>query len=160
MPPDIKAEIKGLRETQKEMERIVRELHGPPMLQAVRDSALLIQRDARKNAPVDTARLRASIVPSVTARGNEVRGVVGSNVVYAPFQELGTGTFVGKQAHFPPPSALERWAGRKGMNAFVVARSIWRRGGLRAKKFLENAFKSNEARIRRMIEAAVGRIVK
>lgn len=86
----IRAEVKGLRELQRELVRIARSIAGPPIVQAVKKATLLVQRDARINAPVDTGRLRASIVPVVTSAGKEVRGVVGSNVVYAPFQEFGT----------------------------------------------------------------------
>lgn len=55
--------------------------------------ALLISRDAKRNAPVDTGRLRASIIPeiedleaTVQAGGSEI---VGTNVDYAAVQEFG-----------------------------------------------------------------------
>lgn len=55
--------------------------------------ALLITRDAKRNAPVDTGRLRASIIPeiddleaTVEAGGSEI---VGTNVDYAAVQEFG-----------------------------------------------------------------------
>ncbi len=86
----VRAEVKGLRELQRELIRIARSIGGPPIVQAVKKATLMVQRDARINAPVDTGRLRASIVPTVTLAGKIVRGVVGSNVVYAPFQEFGT----------------------------------------------------------------------
>ena len=90
MASDISLEIRGLEETQRKMEQIVRDLHGAPMLQAMRNATLLVQRDARKNAPVDTGRLRASIVPEVRPHGRDVQGIIGSNVKYAPHQEFGT----------------------------------------------------------------------
>jgi len=87
----IKAEIKGLRETQKEMERVVRELRGGKFLEAMRKATLIVQAAAKRKAPVDTGRLRASITPEVRATpGSGMRGVVGSIVKYAPYQELGT----------------------------------------------------------------------
>ena len=82
-------EIKGLKEVQAKMEQMVRDTRGAPMVQAMKDATLLVEREAKIRAPVDTGRLRASITPSVTQ--NPLQGVVGSNVFYAPYQELGTG---------------------------------------------------------------------
>lgn len=83
--------IKGLKETQREMERIVRELRGGRLLEAMRKATLIVQADAKRKAPVDTGRLRASITPEIRATpGSGIRGVVGSVVVYAPYQEFGT----------------------------------------------------------------------
>jgi HK97 gp10 family phage protein len=162
MPTEIEVEVQGLLEIQKKMDKIVLDLHGPSLLNAMRDATLLVVRDARINAPVDTGRLRASIVPSVKALGKNVEGVVGSNVKYAPYQEFGTGTFVGKAPHRPPSHALERWAHLhklpKGYG-FVIARAIGRRGGLEPQRYLRDAFDKNETRIKTMIGDAVARII-
>ena len=88
---DITAEIRGLKELQRKTDQMVKDLHGAPILNAMRDSTLLVSRYARINAPVDTGRLRASILPEIRASaGNEILGVVGSNVEYAPYHEFGT----------------------------------------------------------------------
>lgn len=161
MPGDIAVEIRNLEETQREMERIVQELHGEPMLNAMRTATLLVQRDARIFAPVDTGRLRASIVPEVRVQGKDVMGVVGSNVFYAPYMEFGTGAFGKGGSHFPPPSALDVWARRHGLpNGFVVARAIWRRGGLKGRKYLQRAFEQNKGRIQQLIGSAVAKIIR
>lgn len=83
----VRLEIKGLKETQRKMEQVVRDLKGEPMLQGLRKATLLVERHAKINAPVDTGRLRASITPEIATRDTVVQGIVGSNVVYAPFQE-------------------------------------------------------------------------
>lgn len=83
-------EIRGLQETQKKTEQTLRDLKGEPFLEGMRDATLYVQRDARINAPVDTGRLRASITPEIRSFGDTIQGVVGSNVTYAPYQELGT----------------------------------------------------------------------
>lgn len=80
---ELQVEIQGLKETQARMEQIVADLHGAPFLQGMHDATLLVTRDAKRFAPVDTGRLRASIVPEVRASGSGVVGVVGSNVKYA-----------------------------------------------------------------------------
>jgi HK97 gp10 family phage protein len=147
----VDADIKGLKETQHNLEQAVKDLEGPPMLNGMRDATLLVSRDAKINAPVDTGRLRASITPEVrrgAGMDNVVIGVVGSNVTYAPYMELGT------QAHFPPVAALETWARRHGLTALVVARAIGRRG-LAARRFLQRAFEDNRDRIKNILERAV-----
>lgn len=50
-----------------------------------------IQAEAKANCPVDTGRLRASIVTDVQTDGKAVIGTVGTNVGYAPCVEFGTG---------------------------------------------------------------------
>ena len=87
---EVQLDVRGLEEVQAEMERVARDLAGGPMVDAMRDATLLVQRDAKINAPVDTGRLRASITPEVRPFGDTIQGVVGSNVEYAPYQELGT----------------------------------------------------------------------
>lgn len=151
---EIDVEIRGLKEVQARMEQVVRDLRGEPYLNGMRRATLIVQRDAKINAPVDTGRLRASITPEVRTRGKTVRGVVGSNVQYAPFVELGT------RPHWPPPGALATWARRHGIeNEFLVRRAIGLRG-TKAVKFLERAFTENADRIVRIIGHTVAKIVR
>lgn len=82
--------IHGLKETQANMERILKELEGAPMTEAMREAAPIAQRDAKRNVPVKTGVLQASITSQVVTQGKVVMGVVGSNVTYAPFVEYGT----------------------------------------------------------------------
>ena len=146
-------EIKGLKEAQRKMDQTAKDLRGTAMVEAMRDATMLVTRSARINAPVDTGRLRASIVPEVVQRDNVVKGIVGSNVKYAPYMELGT------RPHWPPIQALEVWARRHNMTAFVVARAIARRG-TKARRFLQRAFMENRNQIGEIIARTVGRIVE
>ncbi len=101
----VSLEIKGLQETQQDMERIVRELEGEGLIKGMKTATLRVERSAKINATtfpkVVTGRLRASIVPSVEKIDHSIQGVVGSNVEYAPFQELGT-------VYIAPRKYLER----------------------------------------------------
>src|SRR5512139_572694 len=99
----IDIEVKGLIELQRKTEQMVSDLHGAPILDAMRDSVLIVTRGAKQNAPVDTGRLRASITPGVSEMGDNIEGVVGSNVTYAPYMEFGT------RPHWPPIGAMEPW---------------------------------------------------
>ena len=132
----IDIEVKGLKEIQAKMTQMVVDLHGAPVLNAMRDSTLMVQRDARIAAPVDTGRLRASIVPEVKVAADQVQGIVGSNVEYAPYQEFGTGVY----AMYP------------------TSRS-WKTGGVKPKLFLTRAFTKNEDNIRRRFDRAIEVII-
>ena len=149
---DVKVEVKGLRELQRKNEQVVRDLRGDVMLRAMRDATLLVTRGAKQNAPVDTGRLRASITPEVRGEGEDMIGVVGSNVVYAPYVELGT------RPHFPPLAALEVWARRHGTSAFLVARAISQRGTT-PRLFLQNAYNDSKPRIIALFDRALKNIV-
>lgn len=48
-----------------------------------------VERAAKQGCPVDTGRLRSSIAYRIEG-GNEVVGIVGTSVEYAPFVEFGT----------------------------------------------------------------------
>lgn len=154
-------QIRGLKETQRAMEQMVRDLDGHPMARGMRQATLMVQRDAKAFAPVDTGRLRASITPEVDRRGNELVGIVGSIVRHAPFMELGTGVFAGNPRHrMPPPEALDTWARRHGIpSGFLVARAIANRGGLRPRRYLQRALERNAVAIFKLLGNTVGRIV-
>jgi hypothetical protein len=97
--------IRGLLETQRNLEKVAADLDGEPMVRAMRDATLLIAADAKRNAPVDTGRLKSIIHPEIR-RERVLQGVVGSVVKYAPYVETGT------RPHMPPPAALQTWARR------------------------------------------------
>lgn len=165
MTSDVRIEVRGLKELQKRAIETVKALEGTPMLRAMQRATLLVTADAKRLAPVDTGRLRASITPKIEQRSllgsNRIRGIVGSNVAYAPYMEFGTGTFVGRPAHFPPPSALETWAKRHGIgNGFIVARSIFLKGGLKGRFYLTKALAKNAVKIGELLKSAVIKIVE
>ena len=148
----LRADIRGLQELQAKIDQIVTDLHGRPMLDAMRRATMLVVTDAKKLSPVDTGRLRSSITPEIRARGNDVLGVAGSNVLYAPYVETGT------RPHFPPPAALRVWARRHGVSAYAVAVGISRRG-TKGVLYMQRAFDQNQGQIKRLIGDAVGEIV-
>jgi len=152
MPADVQIEVTGWEETQEKMEQMVQDLEGPPFLEAMKRATMIVHRDAKINAPVDTGRLRASILPEVRAHGPVVQGVVGSNVLYAPFQELGTRPF------WPRKGALDVWARRHGVDVFLIERAIAMRG-IKAKRYLQRALEDNRQKIVDLIGKFVGRIV-
>ena len=171
-------EVRGLKETQKKMEQTVRDLTGKPMEGGMAQATLWVQRDAKKFAPVDTGRLRASITPEVrTLQPNIVEGVVGSNVKYAPYVETGT------RPHYPPIQPIVEWVHRKKVAGiysvktrrrmgsrttqeqqdYLMARAVVRtigRRGTKAHRYLQKAFEKNAPRIYRILGDTVAKIVE
>jgi len=146
-------EIAGLVKLEQEMDKIAADLHGEPFLKAMRSAAMLVANDAKKNAPVDVGRLRASITPTVRVQGTAVLGVVGSNVVHSAPVEYGS------VPHWPPIRALETWSRRHGIDTFLVARKIATKG-IKEVRFLRNAMESNKDAIVDLLGNAVKRIVE
>lgn len=156
----IDIEVKGLIELQKKTIQMVTDLHGAPIIDAMKSSTLEVLRDAVKNAPVDTGRLRASILPDIQVDQNEVRGVVGSDVEYAPAVEFGS------RPHMPPIEPLAQWVrrhniGEEGYEYGIAMLIAWKikAHGTKAQPYLVPAFEKNETNIRRRFENAVEVIV-
>ena len=85
--------VHGIEETQAQIQKSAKALRGPALEKAAKMATMLVTRTAKSPGyvPVDTGRLRASITPQVVARDKVVRGIVGSNVEYAPYQEARKG---------------------------------------------------------------------
>jgi len=140
--------VLGANEQRERLEKIAEAMHGRKMIQTMHRATNLVLRDAKRFAPVDTGRLRASMTQTVSPVGfpRRVTGVVGTPVKYAPHQEYGT-----DHNRMPPVSALEGWARRHGLNAFVVAQGILQRGGLQGQFFMKRAADKNQAKIVQML---------
>lgn len=109
--------------------------------QVMQHALLLVEADARRNVRRDTGRLQNSITHRIEGGGGSLRGEVGPSVRYGLYVERGR-----RPGRPPPVSALAGWARRHGVNPYVVARAIGRRG-IRAAPFLLPAYDKNKARI-------------
>jgi len=125
------------------------ELLKGPLRKFFTRSAITVQRNAKKLAPVDTGRLRSSIETDVDKSTLPLFATIGTNVKYAPYMEYGTARNSdsprrGKRSHFPPPGALDLWARRHGIaNGFVVAQAIFDKGGLEPRKFMRDGLRDS-----------------
>lgn len=159
----VRLSVLGAERTQESLENVAEQLHGRKMVQAMRRATLLVESVAKRKAPVDTGRLRASITSSIRTTGflgNQLQGTIGTSVKYAPFMELGTGRPAGNApTKFPPIQALEGWARRHGIPAYVVALTIFRRGGLEPRRYLQQALDTNRQKIVNILSNAVERII-
>lgn len=89
-------------------DKLIKEV-GLKCFQNMEKACLLVEGDAKRICPVDTGRARASITHEVEKSGNEVRGIVGSNVEYFIFFEYGTSKMSAKPTLRP---ALEKNKGK------------------------------------------------
>lgn len=113
----VTVKIEGMNELQKAFAKspqIVKESIDP----AIRKAILTIQARAIPHIPTDSGFLRNSNMPFFSS----LKGTLENRSPYAIFVHEGT------RPHFPPIHAIERWADRHGINPFVVARAISRKG--------------------------------
>lgn len=95
-------------------ERALRQLledEDGPVGKALLRSVVRIEGSAKRMCPVDTGRLRSSITHALDRDARGLVGVVGTDVDYAPFVELGTSR-AGAQPFLRPALASE--VGRGG----------------------------------------------
>jgi hypothetical protein len=134
-------------------------------------SLLLIEADARRNAPRDVGRMSGSINSKIAGVFPRIAGSVGPSVRYGYNVEFGrrpggrmppVDALIGwVRRHWSPGSAptqpgrgrYRAWqqAGDQALRsrAFVLARTIQRRG-IRAQPFMAPAFRTNRLRISNM----------
>jgi HK97 gp10 family phage protein len=105
---------------------------------AMTKAALLVERDAKINAPVDSGTLRNSITHKIIEDRNLYSAEVGASVDYSDFQEYGTGQR-GASSGTIPPSDYEFGSSR----------------GIPAHPFLAPAFFKNSTKIKQIISQAI-----
>lgn len=113
--PDRDVEIRGLEETRQKVDQVITDLRGERFLNGMREVTAMVSADVKRLTPVDSGRLRNSVTPEVRMEGQTVRGVVGSNVIYAAPVELGA------RGHWAPSAPLKLWARRKGATLFLAS---------------------------------------
>lgn len=115
------------------------------ILQTMSAGLILLEADQRRNVAQDTRRLMGSITHQINARTLPViSGRVGPTVRYGLWVERGR-----RPGKAPPIEAIAGWARRHGVNPFVVARAIARKG-TRPQPFVEPSLQRNLPALRRM----------
>jgi len=141
----------------------------------VNASALRIQSNAKKNAPVNLGSLRNSIYLKQQSDNKKFVYIVGTDVSYAPYVEFGTGGKVRIPAGYSDYAsqfkgkkggkfkemvlALMEWVQKKGIAsgkqsksvAYAIAINILRKG-LRPQPFLIPAFEAEKTKLKSKIK--------
>lgn len=122
---DIEIEIRGLRETQERMERLLEAVSAQGDLEGiVAKGTLRAHRYAVGITHVISGRLKNSHFPRVQVAGNQAYGVVGTNVVYAPIEHNRGGTHA-----FYARTVAEDGAGIVAMMEHDIAQAAQRANG-------------------------------
>jgi hypothetical protein len=150
----LSVEVVGADRLANGMERAALSVLPTTMHQAMQGSLLLVEADARRNVKRDSGRLQNSISYSITGSGANLTGRVGPSVKYGIYVERGRGP-----GRPPPVAAVAAWARRHGVNPFLVARAIGRKG-VKPAPFLLPAFEKNRGRILDLFGKVAGRVVE
>lgn len=130
------------------IERLLQKAKPPSYIhkeiaRGLHQSGLAVQREAQTEVPVDTTRLRASIVTKLDATRPLPRWAqVGTDVFYGPHVEFGTGIYGPKKQPIRPKS-------KKALKFTVGGETFIRRSvkGMRARPFLLPALDWAKGRI-------------
>jgi hypothetical protein len=120
---------------------------------AMEASLLLVEGTARTLADKDTGRMAGSITHSIAGSGANLTGRTGPSVAYGIFREKGR-----KPGRMPPVEAVAGWARRHGMNPFLVARAIGRKGS-KPRPFMEPAYRQNAGKIVQLFGRVGARVI-
>ncbi len=146
----VQIEVKGLNELISTMEKYpaISEKH---VNMAIRRSLTRVLGAEKKEAPVHTGNLRDNWRLDV----GRFQGTLASNAPYA--KDLHDGLPL---SSFPTGGTLKKWAEKKGLNPWAVAKSIARRGHLIANPFLKRAVDAERDNIDREFKDALSNITK
>ena len=124
------------------------------IVKGFKKATVLVHGDAKKNCPIHLGQLRNSIDYKVDEQ--EPAGIVFSDLDYAPSIEYGT------KPHFPPISALKKWAldklGDENL-AYAVQKSIGKKGTPEQPVF-RNALYENRDNIVKIIWAEMAKLLR
>ena len=126
------------------------EIVGRQMKLSIQAAMILLQRAARQFVVRDTSRLADAI--RTVPIGN-FTGKITAQTQYAIYVHEGTGP------HWPPLDAVEPWARRHGIPAFVVARSIAAKG-TKANPFFDLARKETQPDVDKIFTNTLDQIIK
>lgn len=103
----------------------------------LQNACILVENEARKNAPANTGELRRSITHRLKS---DTVGVVGTNLSYAPYVEYGTGIF------------SSQGNGRQDPWSYQDAKGQWHTtSGMKPQPFLHPALENNIEQIKQQI---------
>lgn len=113
--------------------------------EAIKKSVLTLLAHAREEAPVDQGFLRG---PGMQFSFGELTGLLENKAPYAMYVHEGT------QPHYVPISAIQGWADRHGIPAFLVQRSI-KQKGTKAQPFFKDSIEASQSQIDKFFNDAL-----
>lgn len=146
-------EIKGLDKLMKMADKYpaIAEKH---VNKAINRSLIMVMDDAKRNAPFGVS---GNLKQNWNLRMGRFEGSLSSGANSNGFY-YGSAVEYGTRPHFPPISALSLWSRRKGLNPFVIARSISQKG-TKANPFFSRAVKGRKGDIDAEFSKALTNII-
>lgn len=132
-------------------------LLGEPVATAMEASAIKVQQLARQNAPSWRNLLRNSITYDL--KGSPIPLVALIGPMRGPATQYATVMEFGRRAGAkqPPIAAIAPWARAHGLNPYLVARSIARKG-IKGRFYMKRAAEAAEPFIRQYLDRAAKEI--
>lgn len=118
--------------------------------EAVKKGTVLMLRKSQDTAPTAFGDLKKSISADVQGFAGRVR----PTVQYAVYVHEGTRPHWMPSREWKPGGSLFKWATRKGIPPFLVARAIARRG-TKARPWMRRAYEANQSRLMEYFQEAV-----
>lgn len=123
---------------------------------AVKRATVFVFERVREKTPVSYGNLKKSISANVS----RFRGVVAPTVKYGSFVHEGTQPhWVPKKEWTDPSGSIYLWAKRKGLNPYLVARAISRKG-TKKQPWMRETFSTYERYVKNFFEDAVNGALK
>ncbi|MEG2740558.1 HK97 gp10 family phage protein [Clostridium sp.] len=113
------------------------------ILNNITKACLLVEREAKKNCPIDQGPLRAAMTHDVNIVFDEVIGRIGNTMEYAPYAHQGTGIYAKDGNGRKTPWKYKAEGGKYAGWHITV--------GQKPQPFLENAKISNMAKIQMLL---------
>lgn len=120
---------------------------------AMAAGSLLVEGTQRSLVSKDTGRTGGSITHLITGSGANLTSKIGPSVATAIYLEKGR-----KPGKMPPVKAIEPWARRHGINPYMLARSIGRKG-TKPHPFVAPSLDPNRAKIIALFEKVGVKVV-
>lgn len=129
------------------LKRLVEVADENKVVRGIQKASALVERAAKNKAPKDTGELRRSITSVVESDGSEVKGIIYTPLLYAPYVEYGTGLF-----------AVGEGGGRKDVPwHYQDDKGEWHTtSGMKPQPYMIPALTENREEIIKLIREAVG----
>lgn len=127
--------------------------------QGIIDASLLVEKDAKLNVKTSTGILRESINHEIITDKKSIVGIIGTNLKYAPYVELGTGPI--GEANKPDIAAKMniQYRGTPWVYYSEEMDSFFTTKGQAGIPFLYPALKNNQEQIKQLVAEAVKRAI-
>lgn len=148
MPVNLNVQVTGLDKLQKAFKQAPT-IANQHLNTAIKQSVFTLLANARIAAPVDQGFLRNS---GMVTSFEILKGVLENRAPYALYVHEGT------RPHYVPLSAIKDWSDRHGIPAFLVQRSIMRKG-TKPKPFFKDSIEASQESIDKYFQKALDNII-